>query len=145
MHLQVRKPPRVVDFTLASGEPIFPIENKELIGQTKANNLALGEFMIHADRECPQYKAGGKLQEFPSSPSLDLSQGPTYSFNKVVNPELLARANCLDVIERQMAKKLENFKKQKAEDDEKRATFEHVKVSTQQLAQLKHELLQAKL
>ena len=130
----MRKPPRVVDFALATGEPIFPIENKELIEQTKANNLALGEFMIHADRESTQFKAGGQMQEFPSSPSLSVSEGPTYSFNKVVNPELLARANCLDIIERQMAKKLETFKKQKAEDDEKRATAEHVKVSSQTLA-----------
>jgi len=38
----VRKPPRVVDFTLATGEPVFPIEQKDLPEQMKADNLALG-------------------------------------------------------------------------------------------------------
>lgn len=42
LHLQVRKPPRVVDFTLATGELIFPIEQKDLPEQMKADNLALG-------------------------------------------------------------------------------------------------------
>ena len=75
--------------------------------------------MIPADRQNPLYLAGGKQTDLPSTPSVQISDGPKYSFNKVVIPDLLTKADNLDFIEKQMAEKLEAFKKHSKDDDKK--------------------------
>jgi len=75
--------------------------------------------MIPADRQSQQYLTGGKQSDLPSTPSIQISDGPKYSFNKVVIPDLLAKADCLDFIEKQMSAKLEAFKKHAKDDDKK--------------------------
>lgn len=78
--------------------------------------------MIPADRQSPLYLAGGKQTDLPSTPSVQISDGPKYSFNKVVIPDLLAKTDCLDFIEKQMTEKLEAYKKQAKDDDKKEKT-----------------------